>query len=206
MSTAGSRQEIPTALLLVLTAWSLLATQAPLAPRLGRGAAVLVSFAAVTALVLASRRRNAAKLTGRAAGMAALAALAGFASYPLWILLIGAAGTALGLRPIPPPARPSDPLLLVATLGLAPVFEEVLYRERLLLALRSRIGAVPAVAISSLFFALPHLEPWFLLATSLVGVALGALMLAGRSLALCIGLHAGLNLAAVAFGIPFVQH
>jgi hypothetical protein len=40
------------------------------------------------------------------------------------------------------------------------------------------------------------------LATSLVGLALGALMLAGGSVALCIGLHAGLNLAAVVCGIP----
>ena len=179
MRTAGSRQEIPTALLLVLTAWSLLATQALLAPRLGRGAAVLLSFAAVTALVLASRRRDGDRATGRAAGLAALAALAGFASYPVWIPLIGAAGVALGLRPMPPPPRPDDPLLLVATLGLAPVFEELLYRERLLLALRSRIGAGLAVAISSLLFALPHLEAWSVLATSLVGLALGALMLAG---------------------------
>jgi membrane protease YdiL (CAAX protease family) len=205
MSTADSRQEIPAALLLVLTAWSLLAAQALLAPGLGRGAAVLISFAAVTALVLASRRRGAGPATGRAAGLAGVAAFAGFASYPLWILLIGAAGAALGLRPTPPPARPSDPLLLVATLGLAPVFEEVLYRERLLLALRSRIGAGLAVAISSLLFALPHLEPWSVLGTSLVGLALGALMLAGRSLALCIGLHAGLNLAAVVCGIPPVR-
>jgi hypothetical protein len=40
------------------------------------------------------------------------------------------------------------------------------------------------------------------LATSLVGLGLGLLMLAGGSVALCIGLHAGLNLAAVVCGIP----
>ena len=202
MSIASSRQPILPALLLVLTAWSLLATQALLAPHLGRGAAVLLSFAAVTALVIATRRSQGDRAPGRAAGLAALAALAGFASYPLWIPLIGAVGVMLGLRPAPPPPRPDDPLLLVATLGLAPVFEELLYRERLLLALRSRIGGGLAVAISSLLFALPHLEAWSVLATSLVGLALGALMLAGGSVALCIGLHAGLNLAAVVCGIP----
>src|SRR5262245_10524852 len=132
MSTDDPQQDIPAALLLVLTAWSLLATQALLAPRLGRGAAVLLSFAAVTGLVLASRRRDANRTTRCAAGLASLGAVAGFASYPVWIVLIGAAGAAVGLRPIPPPAQTSDPLLLVATLGLAPVFEEVLYRERLL--------------------------------------------------------------------------
>ena len=202
MSIPSSRQEILPALLLVLTAWSLLATQALLAPHLGRGAAVMLSFAAVTALVIATRRREKGRAPGHAAGLAALAALAGFASYPVWIPLIGALGVALGLRPVPPPPRPDDPLLLVAVLGLAPVFEELLYRERLLLALRTRVGAGFAVAISSLLFALPHLEPWSVLATSLVGLVLGALMLMGGSVALCIGLHAGLNLAAVVCGIP----
>ena len=205
MSNPSSRQEILPALLLVLTAWSLLATQALLAPHLGRGAAVLLSFTAVTTLVVATRRRKRDRAPGRAAGLAALAALAGFASYPVWIPLIGVLGIALGLRPVPPPPRPGDPLLLVAVLGLAPVFEELLYRERLLLALRPRAGASLAIAISSLLFALPHLEPWSVLATSLVGLALGALMLAGGSVALCIGFHAGLNLAAVVCGIPPVR-
>jgi len=202
MSAPSSRTEILPALLLVFTAWSLLATQALLAPRLGHGAAVLLSFAAVTALVVATRRREAARARGHAAGRLALAALAGFASYSVWIPLIGALGIGLGLRPVSPPPRPEDPLLLVAVLALAPVFEELLYRERLLLALRARVGASAAVAISSLLFALPHLDAWAVLATSLVGLALGALMLSGGSVALCIGLHAGLNLAAVVCGIP----
>jgi membrane protease YdiL (CAAX protease family) len=210
MTTVGSRHDIGSALLLVLTAWSLLATQALLAPRLGRGAAVLISFAAVTALALASRPRSHNRATGRAAGLFAVGALAGFASYPAWIPLILAAGAAIGLRPTAPPPSPDDPLLLVAMLGLAPIFEEVLYRERLLLALRARLGSGLAIAISSLAFALPHLEPWALLGTGLVGLALGALMLVGRSVALCIGVHAGLNLAAVVCGIPplipSVQH
>ena len=202
MSIPSSRQEILPTLLLVLTAWSLLAMQALLAPQLGRGAAVMFSFSAVTALVIATRRREGDRAPGLAAALVALAALAGFASYPAWIPLIGAIGAALGLRPVPPPPRPEDPLLLIAMLGLAPVFEELLYRERLLLALRTRTGAGLAVAISSLLFALPHLEAWSVLATSLVGFVLGTLMLAGGSVALCIGLHAGLNLAAIVCGIP----
>jgi len=198
----ATRPELLPALLLVLTAWSLLATQALLAPHVGRPAAVLLSFSAVTALVIATRRRERSRTTRRAVALAALGALAGFMSYPVWISLIGGIGVVLGLRPVPPPARPDDPLLLVAVLGLAPVFEELLYRERWLLALRARIGGGFAVAISSLCFALPHLEPWSMLATGLVGLALGGLMLAGRSVALCIGLHAGLNLAAVVCGVP----
>jgi membrane protease YdiL (CAAX protease family) len=202
MSPPSPRRELLPALLLVLTAWSLLSMQALLAPRVGRAAAVFASFVAVTALVVATRRREANPTPGRAAGLAGVGALAGFASYPAWILAIGAIGSALGLRASAPPRRPDEALLLVSVLALAPVFEELLYRERLLPALHARFGAAPALLVSSALFALPHLEPWAMLATGLVGLALGALMLASGSVALCIGLHAGLNLAAVACGIP----
>ncbi len=200
-SHAAQRELLP-ALLVLFTAWSLLATQIWLGPRIGRPAAVALSFGAVTALVVATRRRESEREPARAAALGALGALVGFVSFPTWILLIGVMGSGLGLRPVPPPARPDDPLMLLSVLALAPVFEELLYRERLLLALRERVGAGLAVAISSLCFALPHLEPWAMLATGSVGLGLGALMLARRSLALCIGLHAGLNLAAVVCGIP----
>jgi membrane protease YdiL (CAAX protease family) len=202
VSPPSPRQEPLPALLVLLTAWSLLATQALLAPRIGRAAAVFVSFAAVTALVIATRRREGDRPAGAAALRGTLAALAGFASYPAWIAAIAAIGGALGLAAAPLPVRPEEPLLLLSVLGLAPVFEELLYRERVLPALRSRLGAGPALLVSSALFALPHLEPWPMLAAALVGVALGALMLAGGSVALCIGLHAGLNLGAVLCGIP----
>lgn len=198
---AASNALLP-ALLLVACAWSLLAMQTLLAPRIGHGAAVALSFGAVTALVIATRRADHDRAPAPAALLCALGALAGFLSFPAWIASIGALGVALGLPLTPPPQPPGDPLLLVGVLGLAPVFEELLYRERLLLALRQRIGAVLAVALSSVCFALPHLEAWSMLATLCVGIALGSLMLAGRSVALCIGTHAGLNLAAVICGIP----
>jgi membrane protease YdiL (CAAX protease family) len=197
-----ARPELLPALLVLASAWCLLAAQAPLAVHVGRPAAVFASFLAVTALVVATRPRTGTRAPGRAALVAALAALAGGVSFPVWIAAIGAVGAGLGLDPVGPPPRPDAPLLLVAVLVLAPVFEELLYRERLLLALRPRLGRVAAVALSSALFALPHLEAWPLLATFLVGLALGALMLASGTVALCVGLHAGLNLAAVVCGIP----
>jgi membrane protease YdiL (CAAX protease family) len=202
MPTPHASREPFAALLLVATAWSLLASQALLAPHLGRPAAVFACFAAVTLLVAATRRRAQDRTLARATGLTALASLAGFASYPIWIAAIGSAGRALGLRATPPPAPPEHLLLVVSVLGLAPVFEELLYRERLLPALRARLGAVPALLLSSLLFALPHLEPWAMLATGLVGLGLGGLLLATGSVAPCIGLHAGLNLAAIVCGIP----
>jgi len=199
---AEPRPELLPALLVLLTAWSLLATQALLAPRIGRPTAVLLSFVAATALVLATRPRAARREPQRAALLCGLGALAGFLGFAAWISLIAALGGALGLPPAPPPQPPDSPLLLLGVLGFAPIFEELLYRERLLLALRARVGAGLAVAISSLCFALPHLEAWAVLGTACVGLALGALMLAGRAVALCIGMHAGLNLAAVVCGVP----
>ena len=141
----------PAALLLVLTAWSLLATQALLAPRIGRPAAVAALVrrgdgardrhapARARARAGARRRARRARRARRLRELPRLDPADRRASEP-----------ALGLRPVPPPPRPEDPLLLVAVLGLAPVFEELLYRERLLLALRARVGAGLAVAISSL--------------------------------------------------------
>src|SRR3990172_1837075 len=50
--------------------------------------------------------------------------------------------------------------LIVASVALAPVFEEILYRDRLLLALRARAGTPVAVVVTSVLFALPHLQAW----------------------------------------------
>ncbi len=201
---AAPRELLPV-LLLVVTAWSLLATQALLSPRVGRPAAVLIAFVAVTALVLATRQPARQREPTRAGVLFALGALAGCVSFPVWIHAIGVVGRGIGMLPVSPPPRPDDPLLLIAVLGFAPIFEELLYRERLLLALHGRLGSTAALVLSSVCFALPHLEPWSLLATGLVGFGLGWLMLTGRSVALCIGLHAGLNLAAVVCGVPPIR-
>jgi membrane protease YdiL (CAAX protease family) len=113
------------------------------------------------------------------------------------------AGLALGLVPVGA-AQPASggPALWIATILIAPVFEEVLYRERLLSALRPLMGSGFAIAATSVLFAIPHLDPWRVLGTLLVGLMLGSAMTASGSLALCIGLHMGLNLAGWACGVP----
>jgi membrane protease YdiL (CAAX protease family) len=45
---------------------------------------------------------------------------------------------------------------LVATVALAPVFEEVIFRGLLYGSLRARLGVWPAVVLSALVFALAH--------------------------------------------------
>jgi hypothetical protein len=88
-------------------------------------------------------------------------------------------------------------MLWAATILLAPLFEEFIYRDRLLPALDRGFGALPAVVVSSLLFAIPHLHPWRLLTAFLGGLALGATRRVSGSIALCIGLHSGFNAAAL---------
>jgi membrane protease YdiL (CAAX protease family) len=124
----------------------------------------------------------------------------GWAAYPVWILVIVDLGLALGLSPREP--AEASGMSLASTLSavvLAPVFEELLYRERLLLALRARVGASVAIAVTSVLFALPHVEAWSVLGTFLVGLALGWTRIVAGSVSLCIGIHAGLNLASMAW-------
>jgi len=184
-------------------AWTLLAAGSLLAPSVGAVAATAISFAAVSGLVVLAG--------GWPGGMrrplaSALAAASGFASYPAWVVLIAALGLGAGLAPraaVAPGFR--EPLVWIPIALLAPFFEELLYRRLLLPVLRRRIGVFPAIAVTSALFALPHLEPWQMLGTFLVGLGLGAVFAATGDVWLCIALHAGLNVAALACGSPPVR-
>lgn len=191
---------LATPLLLVPAVWSLLALGRVAVERLGPGAGVLACFAAVTVLVVAiSARRS--KLAARHLLTSALGLAGGVASFPAWVACIVWAGLAGGLEPRSPTAHfEADLAFTLAVVVLAPIFEELLYRDRLLIALRARVGSLLAVAICALLFALPHIEPWSVFGALLVGFALGGLRLLSRSLVLCMALHAGLNLAALAGG------
>ena len=194
-------------LLWVVMAWSvLLLAGAAFGPGLGPDAAAAIGFGALAVLLVAARPRARRRGRGRGLGALLLGIVAGFASYPAWVLAIAAIGASLELSP-PAPRAPytGEPLAWISLLLLSPVFEELLYRERLLAALERPLGALPAVALSSALFALPHLDPWPVLTTCAVGLALGGLMRLARSVAPCIGVHAGLNLAALLCGAPPVQ-
>jgi membrane protease YdiL (CAAX protease family) len=131
----------------------------------------------------------------------ALCFASGFAALPAWLAAIALAGRALGLAPprSSPAPGPADALALAL---LAPFLEEWLYRERLLPALRGRLGAPLALVIASAAFAAPHLAPWSVLASFAVGLALGALFLATGRAGPCVAAHAGLNAAALVCGLP----
>ena len=186
---------------LVALTWGVLAAAPPLFSDLAPGAAHLVGFGLCSAVALGARHAL-PRVTVRAvlAGVAGLGAgwllLPGLGGAVLW------AGGGLGIPGAPPEGGARGPALLVATCLLAPIFEEIVYRERLLPALAARIGNLPGLLLSSAAFALPHGRPWSILGGFAAGLVLGSLMLAGRRLAPCVGLHAGLNLrlAALEYG------
>ena len=164
--------------------------------------AVFAAFLVGTLLAAAVRPRRSRRRRGASAVLLGMGLVAGFATFPAWVRLMAWAG----LSPAPTPGAlvpqvEDSPWVWITLVGLAPVFEELLYRERLLATLEGRLRAVPALALSSAAFALPRLEPWTVLATFLVGLALGAVMLRTGAVALCIGLHAGLNLGALFLGV-----
>jgi membrane protease YdiL (CAAX protease family) len=185
--------------------WGLIAGSRGLASSLGHERATFVAFLASTVVVLAARRRS--KRSSRSAGprdsarrwaALGLAGLAGFCCHPALMVLIAAVGLALGIPPRPrTPGSSEGVLTLLSVLVLAPVFEELLYRERLLPQLARACGRPAALLASSTLFALPHGEAWSVLGTFVVGWLLGALMLAAPSVGLCIAVHAGLNLAGL---------
>lgn len=191
------------ALLLLTSVWTILVLcQLLLGPLLGSDTAVAISFGLAALLVLAAADPHGRERPKTAAAPFALACAAGFSSLPAWVGLIAATGTGLGLaEPIPAEARPG-PLLAGASVLLAPVFEELLYRDHLLGALRPRIGAVGAALVASLAFAAPHFEAWSVLGTFLVGLVLGCVRCLAGSVGVCIGLHGGLNLAVFLCDLP----
>jgi len=179
--------------------WCLLLLSGALAPWLGGEAARIGSYAACAMLVVWARPCG----SERAPPFAALlAGASGFVALPAWLVIVAVAAVALGLPPPRASVGPHAACVWLANVALAPLFEELLYRECLLPALRARVGTLLALVLSSALFAAPHLEPWSVLTTFLVGLALGAVFLATDRVELCVAHHAGLNAAALACGLP----
>lgn len=156
-----------------------------------------VALAGSLGLAWELRRRPGPRLDRRVAlPWLFLGVIGGASALPAGRAALALAPEELGLGSLPRPtaATPADAVFALA----APLYEEPIYRGRLLPALRHAVGPASAVAIAALAFALPHGGGWPLLGTFVVGTGLGALALVTRSLRLCIALHLGLNLGALA--------
>ena len=88
-------------------------------------------------------------------------------------------------------------LILLPTALLVPVGEELLFRGLLLRGFLLRYGATPALALTSLLFALVHLNPWAFAGYFIVGWVLGWLVLRSGSVWPAIILHGAYNALAV---------
>ena len=172
------------ALVLMLVAWLLFPLGAELFDDPSQ--ALLVASLAALALVVGFRRPVLPRVTATSAGVFGAAVVIGAAVSSI-------AGVGLGLAAVGGGTATS--ILLVA---IAPVFEELLYRERLLGVLRSLWGWKWALVLSSALFALGHMDPRAMPIAFTGGLACGAVMLRTGSLAAVIGLHAGWNLGVVA--------
>jgi len=187
-------------LALVASVWCLVLIGHVLSERLDHEVWTACAFAAAVLIVVAvrPRRPSSAPVVPVLLGLGS-----GFVSYPAWVTTIWVTGSALGLpADTPPPNSARGLSILLATVVLAPIFEELLYRERLLTLLQARFGRSLAVVLSSSLFAISHIRPFSVLGCFLIGMTLGAVYLASGSVALCISMHAGFNLASVACGLP----
>jgi membrane protease YdiL (CAAX protease family) len=92
----------------------------------------------------------------------------------------------------------------VAIVVVAPVIEELICRGLILRGLLGTYRPAQALVISSLLFALMHLNPWQVATAFVGGMLLGWAYIRTRSLALCIAGHALHNaIVYFSFSLPF---
>ena len=187
------------ALLVMLAVWMLLSSGSMFSSLIGQEPATLLVFSCSAALLIATRHPSPLRPRLPGAALLVLTVALGFAGHPPLRAAIALLGLALGLAPIPaaPPVASGLPLLLAVVVA-APVFEELLYRERLFDAISAtplRTGG--AVFLTSALFALTHLTPWQMLGSFLVGVVLALIRRVSGTVTACIGFHVGLNLRSV---------
>ncbi len=204
MATASGANGLQPAVLLMLAVWAVLSATQEAARLVGAHTALLLSFATATALVWGTRRASPpGSRPSLHRGWVALTGLvAGVLLMPLWRAATLVVSRTLGVESIPFLGPLEGQLAWIVVVLLAPAFEEPLYRERLLLPLRSRLGAPLAITVTSVLFAVPHVTSGAVLSTFLGGLVLGIVMHLGRSIVLCISLHAGYNLGALTQGSP----
>lgn len=185
--------------ILLFVSWALLDSARPLVPILGTDYATFLAFSACSTLALTTRPRlspwNPKGRNGQPIYTFLSASIAGWAIGPALATAVMTIGLDWGWQPTQPNA-----LSLIGWLNallLAPLFEEILYRENLLVWLRARVPLAFALLLSSLAFALPHPGSFSRFAALLSGLILASTRSLTHSLWPCIGFHFGLNLFGV---------
>ncbi len=96
--------------------------------------------------------------------------------------------------------RPSLALVIVTMVIVPSVSEELTHRGLLAGGLAPAIGRPLAIALSTLAFAVLHLEPARMVATAILGGAAGVLAMRGGSIWPAVALHATNNLIVALIG------
>ncbi len=97
--------------------------------------------------------------------------------------------------------RPGGTLVLVMVIaGLAPLLEEFAFRGWMQRPMERRFGAPAAIGVTSVLFALAHLEPGGIAIRVAGGIALGYAVWATRSIWTGVALHMAWNLGVLAWG------
>jgi hypothetical protein len=130
------------------------------------------------------------------------------ASYGFLFLILAVLYLILGRMPETVTSQSSTSLggmeLILAAavvVVLAPVFEEIFFRGLLYPALRSRMGAVPAVILDGFIFGVLHFQALFMLSLVAVGVILAYLYEKSGSLLTPMLTHALYNGVVVAIAL-----
>jgi membrane protease YdiL (CAAX protease family) len=204
LEVASRRASTLRGFLCLAATWGLLSVSTTvLSSRIGSDWALVASLAlALPPLALVAYRHDRPRWAWPDLEPCGFALVLGVFLLPLIYFHVG--GMSELFDPLYRSEHPRQPQPLTTWLSLAllgPVLQEFLHRKLLLEALARQLGAVMALLLTIALYVSVPIEPWSLLGTATDAVLFGILMLTGKSLPLCIGLHVGFNLAAVWTGI-----
>jgi membrane protease YdiL (CAAX protease family) len=172
-------------------------------------AAFLITLVIVLVL-LAPERRAAVRTQRLAAGLSVLWAIGGvFALFFIqWAVALADFAIFGQLKPSGHTQAITDyirtfPLFLVVAAIVGPILEEIVFRKIIYGALRRKIGVYLAAGVSSLIFALMHMDPRFLLNYFLIGCFLCFTYQMTRRIAVNMFMHASMNTIVMLLSLRF---
>jgi len=86
--------------------------------------------------------------------------------------------------------------MVILTVFIAPVGEELIFRSALISGLRRKLTSIPCIILSGFAFSIMHMNPAQTVYQFALGCSLGALALCSKSVIPCIVCHATSNLIA----------
>jgi membrane protease YdiL (CAAX protease family) len=178
---------------------------------MGLASLVCVSYVVQLGLLVAVVRLSGSRLTQPGlfervrllpiAGVAVLVAVLARFSVAVWELLLNVTavdipGKNANLAPLFPPGIAGFALAMLATVVLAPLAEELVFRGVVLGAIEERWGTRAAVWGSAAVFAATHLSPYVIPPIFVFGLLLGEFYVRTRTLWATVLAHAAFNAAA----------